>query len=328
MSAESHFQMTKVIRLCSSWPFYIKKEISFVTFSKLPHFCLFTELEAGWGDLWKSRCPSPLLLPSHCWPKGCPDLQGRTLPPWAACCSSQSASQEKYVLVLRWKLTSSSLCSLPLVLSLGISDKSLAPASLLPHFRWWYMMVRTSPSFLLAKHSLLPHALLKERCSCPPVPLWPLVGLSHWALWCPELGTAPVWVKGRITSVTVLVLCHRPGLWHTAGSCSGPQGLLCKGVFPAGWLQDVSEYGTVPPQPISPACRAPWGWQQDPQVCRPLPVLCHLQPCWGHALPVTINQGLGQCQGPCWGLSSAPGSHFIAERCSRLTSSGWIHADY
>lgn len=170
MSAESHFQMTKVIRLCSSWPFYIKKEISFVTFSKLPHFCLFTELEAGWGDLWKSRCPSPLLLPSHCWPKGCPDLQGRTLPPWAACCSSQSASQEKYVLVLRWKLTSSSLCSLPLVLSLGISDKSLAPASLLPHFRWWYMMVRTSLSFLLAKHSLLPHALLIREVFLSPSP--------------------------------------------------------------------------------------------------------------------------------------------------------------
>lgn len=126
-------------------------------------------------------------------------------------------------------------------------------------------------SFLLAKQSLLPHPLLIREVlqslnpfvafSWTPSP----VCVSHWALllWA---------VKGRITSVTLL-LQPVPLAWCVAHcwllfSSRTPGPSLPRG-FPAGWLQDISVYGTVPPQRISPACRGPYGWQQDPQVYQP-----------------------------------------------------------
>lgn len=158
--------MAEVILLCSSWSFSIKKKKNQkpAIFSKFPCFCLFTESEAGWGwrDLCKSCC---LLQPSHLGLAGknnvqmALDLQGRTLSPWATCCRSVGLTV-KVCSCAQTEAHVFQCVPLPLVLSLGIPDKSLNPSSLHPHFRWWYVLIRVSLGFLLAKQSLLPHPFL------------------------------------------------------------------------------------------------------------------------------------------------------------------------
>lgn len=145
-------------------------------------------------------------------------------------------------------------------------------------------------SFLLVKQSLLPHPLLIREVlqSLNPFVAFrldsqPCVCVSHTGHWDAQNWALLLWVvEGRITSVTLL-LQPVPLAWCVAHCwllfSSRTPGLSLPMGFPAGWLQDISVYGTVPPQRISPACRRPYGWQQDPQVYQPLPVLCHLQPC-------------------------------------------------
>lgn len=277
--------------------FILKKIHKLCNFFKTSHFFFFVYsqnqrlVEVG-RDLWKS-CPSPLLQPSHLGlvgqnnvhPDGFGSPRKDTLSPWATCCSSQSASQYKYVLVLRWSLTvpvcAHSLLSCPV---LGITDRSLAPSSLLPHFRWWEVLMRVSLSFLLAEQSLLPHPFL-VRDVAVPASLCDLcwtpssVCVSHWALGCPDLGTAPVWVKGRLASVTCWCsLCHQPGLGHTAGSRMYQwMGLFSTAHFPilqrSLWMAAGPTGVSATPRFVSPAA------------------------CQEHALPIVVNQDLfGECQ--------------------------------
>lgn len=82
----------------------------------------------------------------------------------------------------------------------------------------------------------------------------------------------------------------------------GPQGLLLPGCFPSGWLTACSgacgyssrgaglclslcwtPWGSY--QSLSPDCWGPSGWQSNYLVYEPLlPVLYHLQTCWGFTL--------------------------------------------
>lgn len=134
-------------------------------------------------------------------------------------------------------------------------------------------------SFLLAKRSLLPHPLLIREVlqslnpfvafSWTPSP----VCVSHWALllWA---------VKGRITSVTLL-LQPVPLAWCVAHcwllfSSRTPGPSLPRG-FPAGWLQDISVYGTVVRSAFLQPAEVPMDGSRT-HMCISL-VLCHLQPC-------------------------------------------------
>lgn len=65
--------------------------------------------------------------PGECWVF--PETE-TAQPLWAACCSAQSPSQVKtFSLIFGWNFLCSSLCPLPLVLSLGTAGKSLASSS-------------------------------------------------------------------------------------------------------------------------------------------------------------------------------------------------------
>lgn len=105
------------------------------------------------------------------------------------------------------------------------------------------------------------------------------VCVSHWALGCPDLGTAPVWVKGRLASVTCWCsLCHQPGLGHTVGSRMYQwMGLFSTVHFPilqrSLWMAAGPTGVSATPRFVSPAA------------------------CQEHALPIVVNQDLfGECQ--------------------------------
>lgn len=267
--------MTEVILLCSSLPFYIKK-------NKLCHcfktfVCLFTESETSWG--WEGPLevvlPNPLApaIPSRpCCPERCPDGFG---------------SPRKDTV---------SLGNL-LQFSVSLTVKVCSCVQMEPHMfqfvptpscpvtgHWWQepgsiffaaplqMMIRVDKSlpelsFLLAKQSLLPHPLLIREVLQSLNPFvafsWTpsSVCVSHTGHWDAQNWALLLWVvKGRITSVTLL-LQPVPLAWCVAHcwllfSSRTPGPSLPRG-FPAGWLQDISMYGTVPPQRISPACRGP-----------------------------------------------------------------------
>lgn len=133
-------------------------------------------------------------------------------------------------------------------------------------------------SFLLAKRSLLPHPLLIREVlqslnpfvafSWTPSP----VCVSHWALGCPELGTAPVGSKGKDH------LCHPAAAARAIGLVCGtllapvqlqdPRAFSAKG-FSSWVAPGYISVWDCSPQRFSPACRGPYGWQQDPQVYQP-----------------------------------------------------------
>lgn len=147
------------------------------------------------------------------------------------------------------------------------------------------MMIRVDKSlpelsFLLAKQSLLPHPLLVREVlqslnpfvafSWTPSP----VCVSHTGHWDAQNWALLLWVvEGRITSVT---------LQHPAACAIG---LVCGTLLAPVQLQDPRAFSAkgfsswvapgyisvwdCSPQRISPACRGPYGWQQDPQVYQP-----------------------------------------------------------
>jgi len=75
---------------------------------------------------------------------------------------------KKCFLMFTWKTLWFSLCPMPLVLSLGITEKSLALFSLHPPFRYLCAFVGSSLSLLQAEQSQLAQPFLYRRDA--PVP--------------------------------------------------------------------------------------------------------------------------------------------------------------
>jgi len=68
---------------------------------------------------------------------------------------------KKFFLMFRWNFLCFSLCPLPLVLSLGTTEKSLAPSFWHPPLRYlWASLVPSLPSLLQAKQAQLPQPFL------------------------------------------------------------------------------------------------------------------------------------------------------------------------
>jgi len=159
--------------------------------------------------------------------------------------------------MFKWNILYFSLCPLPLVLPLDITEKSLVWSSLPFPTRCFYMLIRFPPwaSLLQAEQSQLTQ----------PFVFWMLQALNHLCgpsldslhyvhvsleLGSPELGpavrmhlTRAEW-RGRITSLDLLATlfamslggCWPSLLWeHVAGSCPAwcPPGLLLQSCFPA-----------------------------------------------------------------------------------------------
>ena len=144
-----------------------------------------TDSQKGWG--WQE--PLEVILSNSGPPRDsclgpCPDsfsISPRTKSPqtlWATCASAWSPSQ--CFLMIWWKLLCFSLCPLPLILSLGTTERSLAPSSLCPPFSHLYTLTR-SPLSLLSSRLNSPSSLYlssEERYSGPLV----LFLALHWTL--------------------------------------------------------------------------------------------------------------------------------------------------
>lgn len=290
-------------------------------------------MEVG-RDPWKSCCPSPLLQLSHLGLAGqngvqmALDLQGRTLCPWATCCSSVSLTV-KVCSCVHMEPPVFQCVPPPLVLSLPIPDKSLAPSSLLSPSDD-NVLIRVFLSFLLAKQSLLPHPFLVKRCCSPQIPLWlsaglPAVSVSHSGhCSCVSKGKGhlcPLLVQPMLSAWSgahcwLLSNSRTPGpsLWRGFSSWRTPAWIS---VWDCSFTAHFSRL-----QSSLWMAAGPTGESATHTSVSPAALL--------RALPI-INQDL-------WGVSEAslrsaalppaPGSHCTAEGCSSPTSPCWIHADY
>jgi len=117
-------------------------------------------------DLWGSSGPTPLpkqghlqQVPQDCVQAGLEYLQRRRIhnPLGSLFQGSVTIQVKKFFLVFRWNFLCFSLCPLPLVLSLGTTEKSLAPSSRHPPSRYLSAFLR---SLLQAKQAQLPQPFL------------------------------------------------------------------------------------------------------------------------------------------------------------------------
>lgn len=74
---------------------------------------------------------------------------------------------KKLFLVFKLNFLNCGLCPFPLVLSLSITDKSLALSSLLPPIRYLCILIRPPPSFLFSQQRKTVPALSDPTCTNP-----------------------------------------------------------------------------------------------------------------------------------------------------------------
>lgn len=84
------------------------------------------------------------------------------------------------IFFLKWNFLYFNLCSLPVILSLGTTEKSLVPSSLLPTTWCLYTFQRSAPSLLLSRMNR-PSLSASPPVSDAPIPspfLWHFTGLA------------------------------------------------------------------------------------------------------------------------------------------------------
>jgi len=111
-------------------------------------------------DLWRSSCPTAFLKQGHQEPVAWDHVQmafedlreaDSTISLGYLCQCSENFTVKKCFLMLRRNLPHFNLCLLPLVLSLGTTEKSLDPSSLQLLFRSLYTLTRCPLSLLFSR---------------------------------------------------------------------------------------------------------------------------------------------------------------------------------
>jgi len=178
-----------------------------------------TETQNHWTveverDLWRSSSPNPPLKLE------CPEPFPRTMSRWlwkiskwsdatnsrGNCASAVNHSIKNCFLVFKRNTLCSSLCILPLVITLGTTGKSLAPSPFYSFLRYLYKLNELSLSWTV--QALLAY-LYKVSASVSWLSLWPFTGISP--VWpCLLYWEPPYWTwstcgptsteeRGRIT---------------------------------------------------------------------------------------------------------------------------------
>jgi len=130
----------------------------FIFYIHLHLFFVLSQNEDEVGkDLWV-HLVQPLLK------QGLQSRMPMTVPRWLLKIfleeNSVTCTVKKCFLMFQWSLLCSSFCTVPLVLRLNITEKSLAPSSLHPPVRYLCTLMRSPPNLLQAEQSKLTQPLL------------------------------------------------------------------------------------------------------------------------------------------------------------------------
>ena len=229
-------------------------------------------------DLWRSSGLMPLLKQGHLEPAGQDHvqtafeyLQGGRLHNllWLLVPVFRYPCSKELFPIFRVNFLCFNLCPLPLVLSLGTTEKSLAPSSLHLPFSWdlpkpcllqaeqphlsqpflmwemiWSLHHPCGPplNFLQYVYAFL---VLSSPELDPALQAWPH---QHWAEWQDHLPLPTGNILSNAAQDTICLLCHTGTLLTCvqSGVHQDSQVLLCQSAFQLGGPQYVPVHGVVP----------------------------------------------------------------------------------